>query len=564
MIVILSIIVSIVCTEAKADNWLTDSIIINSTPSTAKLNHGAWVFGGDTSIKIPTSSFHPFHVALPKISGGGCGGIDVFWGGFSLMDPEMLVQYAQNILAAAPSYAFDLALQALCEPCQGIKTSLNKIASDLNNHTLDSCRDAKRGLDFITSYMPTQAIKGEINSQSKEYLGNIEKSIAGFSTDVDNIFNTQLLDNDANLLEKMLVIPEQPDHYLSFWVSIVGHKMCSASPDFSVFDAGMYEAAASFFSSPKEFIEFVRAITGDLLFARGGDGVQGSSDAGKKSGWTRAENFDYKVVSDRFGTIYQDKGAEDTPQVMTINDVTTPTHPVLSINENNRLWGLKLPNEPDASYIGAPGYKGFSFVRDVPGGSAAIPDQELTIMTLANPANNCATPKDCAKDRINKILDNIRERSGGTQTTPDDFVAFNAMPVYVFTNRVGMLSVKFPGIIDEVRDNIATVAGYSYATARLNASLTYAEMLLIEGRTAALNLKKKKFEGSQGLEDWVNSALTNIERARNENTKFMAAKVKSCVEEIVNKVKYYRDIEDGITRTVSASAFNSIYAADWK
>jgi conjugative transfer pilus assembly protein TraH len=89
--------------------WL-DEMTMTSTPAMVDVSRGAFVWGGNTSLRIPSTSVRPFHAQLPSIR-AGCGGIDAFWGGFSMFDPDMLVQYAQNVLSAAPAYAFNLALQ---------------------------------------------------------------------------------------------------------------------------------------------------------------------------------------------------------------------------------------------------------------------------------------------------------------------------------------------------------------------------------------------------------------------------------------------------------------------
>lgn len=563
IIVILSLIMLLWAPQPSMANWLNDSIVSSDMPSSASLNHGAWVWGGSQSIKVPSTSIKPFHIALPKITAGGCGGINAFWGGFSMLDPDMLVQFGQNVLAAAPSYAFELALQGLCEPCQAIMGHLNKIAGDMNSATLDSCNAAKGAVKLMSSYMPTESVKGVINSSAKEYLSETEKAISSYADKVHSMMNTQISDFEATPVEKRLVVPDDANHYLSLWVSVVAHKVGSA--DFNTFDG--HETIRDFFVNPKQFIEYMRAITGDLLFARGVSGVEGTSDHGQMSGWTASDKYQFKIIADKFLELYPDK----TKEVSTLSDcggVNVPLHPAQSVTWFNRLHGLKLPNEPDAAYTahapGSQGYSGFAAVR-VGSEPMNIPDQELSCFNLLPPEPGCVDPVTCLTARVNDILNNIRATNMvGVRTTLDKFAAFNELPLYLFTNRVGLLSVKFPGVLNEVRTSLSTIAAYSYGTARLNAALSVATKLIMEIRTAAEHLKKKDFEDYKIIEDWTIQALQKIDNAKAENTNYMTQMVKDEMIAVGERIKYYMDIENGITRTVSASSFNALYASGWR
>lgn len=81
----------------------------------------------------------------------------MFWGAFSYLNPEYLVQAFQNIMSAAPAYAFKLALQQLCDPCDDVMSALQQMAQAINNIALDECGSAQAlvnlGGDAVTSML---------------------------------------------------------------------------------------------------------------------------------------------------------------------------------------------------------------------------------------------------------------------------------------------------------------------------------------------------------------------------------------------------------------------------
>ena len=88
------------------------------------------------------SNDHLFSVQAPRFK-VGCGGIDLFMGGFSFLNANYLVQKFQKILQAAPAMAFDMALTTLCEQCANGMKAMENLANRLNNLQMNDCHDAK-------------------------------------------------------------------------------------------------------------------------------------------------------------------------------------------------------------------------------------------------------------------------------------------------------------------------------------------------------------------------------------------------------------------------------------
>jgi conjugative transfer pilus assembly protein TraH len=73
-----------------------------------------------------------------------CGGLDVFGGGMSFLDPEFLVEKFERIIQAAPAFAFQLALSHMCKDCAAKLNELEQMANQLNGIQVNDCRMAKR------------------------------------------------------------------------------------------------------------------------------------------------------------------------------------------------------------------------------------------------------------------------------------------------------------------------------------------------------------------------------------------------------------------------------------
>lgn len=74
----------------------------------------------------------------------GCGGIDLFAGGLSYLDPEYIVEKLERIVQAAPAFAFQIAMQEYCKACETVMTTLEKAAAAINSTQLNDCRASKK------------------------------------------------------------------------------------------------------------------------------------------------------------------------------------------------------------------------------------------------------------------------------------------------------------------------------------------------------------------------------------------------------------------------------------
>ena len=101
-----------------------------------------YLYGGSMSARWRNSNDYLFTINRPKLS-AGCGGIDLFAGGFSFLGFDYLVSKFQNMVMNAPAVIFDIALKALSEQLSGSIKALDHIIETINGIQVDDCATTK-------------------------------------------------------------------------------------------------------------------------------------------------------------------------------------------------------------------------------------------------------------------------------------------------------------------------------------------------------------------------------------------------------------------------------------
>lgn len=79
----------------------------------------------------------------------GCGGIDLWMGGFSHIKAEALVEMLRNIGSAAQSYAFMLVMQTVSPQIYNVLNEINNLATQINQTNINSCEAAATALGGV-------------------------------------------------------------------------------------------------------------------------------------------------------------------------------------------------------------------------------------------------------------------------------------------------------------------------------------------------------------------------------------------------------------------------------
>ncbi len=98
--------------------------------------------GGSLFMRMPKRTYN-IASGTPPSWNAGCGGIDLFMGGFSFINKEQFVGMLRNIGSNALGYGFKLAIQNLCPTCDNVMQALQATAQQVNRLNIDSCEAAK-------------------------------------------------------------------------------------------------------------------------------------------------------------------------------------------------------------------------------------------------------------------------------------------------------------------------------------------------------------------------------------------------------------------------------------
>ncbi|TKV43438.1 MULTISPECIES: conjugal transfer protein TraH [Sphingobium] len=194
--------------QGWAESWF-DNVTYTSPGSFEDQTRG-YVTAGGMSGRVDVHDDYLMSLTLPKVK-AGCGGIDMFLGGMSFLDPDYLVQKLETILQAAPAVAFQYLLETLDEKMGNIISKMEAATNFLNSIQVNDCRLANRMVQIakgddnmsgiveeMTGYKSIR--EGYANSwqQSREKIqankGNptedLKEALANCPTEVTDIFKT--------------------------------------------------------------------------------------------------------------------------------------------------------------------------------------------------------------------------------------------------------------------------------------------------------------------------------------------------------------------------------------
>lgn len=119
-------------------NDALDSMANYTPPSVHQGARRTIITGGSLSIKMQTGAMGGFAFRPPSVS-VGCGGIDGFFGAFSMISKEQIMQALRGIVTGAIVYAFKLAISSICPSCGKVMDELGALLAEANNWLIDSC-----------------------------------------------------------------------------------------------------------------------------------------------------------------------------------------------------------------------------------------------------------------------------------------------------------------------------------------------------------------------------------------------------------------------------------------
>lgn len=146
--------------QGWTDDWM-DQATTYSGSHYATDQRGYYGVGG-FSMRNRMTNDYLASVSPPRLE-VGCGGIDLFGGAFSYLDPEYLVEKFERIVQAAPAFAFQLAMSEFCVQCINGMNTLTSIMDQINSMQINDCRMAKR---LVTSIAEDKNVFKELSAEA--------------------------------------------------------------------------------------------------------------------------------------------------------------------------------------------------------------------------------------------------------------------------------------------------------------------------------------------------------------------------------------------------------------
>lgn len=112
---------------------------------------------GGIYLRNSISVTKPIHIQLPKYS-AGCGGIDAYMGGISLVKAEQLKQALRDLISNSGTYAFMLGMETTLPQVSGTMKQLQSWANMLNSMQLNSC---EAGRQIVGGLIPSGTAASE-------------------------------------------------------------------------------------------------------------------------------------------------------------------------------------------------------------------------------------------------------------------------------------------------------------------------------------------------------------------------------------------------------------------
>ena len=115
----------------------------NVTPGTAYQGQAAGYYsGGSVFLRDRVRNIQLINIDPPTLR-NGCGGIDLFTGGFSFVSAEEITKFFQQIMSNAGGYMFTLALETVVPELAHTMEYIQNIAQEINANNFNSCEMAE-------------------------------------------------------------------------------------------------------------------------------------------------------------------------------------------------------------------------------------------------------------------------------------------------------------------------------------------------------------------------------------------------------------------------------------
>lgn len=186
--VCLGIMLLAVYTPVQAD-WIgetLDDVVTNYTgPQYVEGQNRNYLAFGNVSFRQVMTKDNLFSINVPRVR-AGCGGIDIFGGGVGFMDFDLLVDKLQNIIQAAPAFAFIYAIKSISQEIGLDMQWLENTIDLLNQVQLDECAMSRAIATYAVDSLSPWSSKAKADANS-EFLTRARMALG-----MDDLYHSAL------------------------------------------------------------------------------------------------------------------------------------------------------------------------------------------------------------------------------------------------------------------------------------------------------------------------------------------------------------------------------------
>lgn len=228
----------------------------NSTGAGAyKGQQAGFYTGGSVTARSRVRNLHAASLKLPSIS-SGCGGIDLYTGGFSFVDTDEIVNTFKSIGNNALGYSFKIALQTMSPMISDVMQDFQNMADEINQFNINSCELASMAGDSAFDMLSQQHSKA-----CARYVG--EKA------DTQDRFAARHFCGKGNQSKAMKEGEKDEDHADTIQASA------------NLAWQALKKAGTN--DTDKQMKEFLMSISGSIIYLTGEDAKPAANSKGKKA-----------------------------------------------------------------------------------------------------------------------------------------------------------------------------------------------------------------------------------------------------------------------------------------
>ena len=235
--------------------WVSDWVQqkVQSSPNYFQgQQRGYYSFGSFSARWRAPHTFYPFTISTPSLK-VGCGGIDIFGGGFGFVNPKYLVQQLQTMLQAAPAVAFDIALKTLCEQCSQTIKSIEGIIQKLNGTQFNACKATRALMVSLVSKMSP-----EWAEKNRAAVDEAHQTLSGYVDMFTDIFEKQQHISPTN------PSTSQPAAAQSSYKDMTKGCPSDLKELFATPDTTILEQVAKKSGFSQDYVNLIRGLVGDI------------------------------------------------------------------------------------------------------------------------------------------------------------------------------------------------------------------------------------------------------------------------------------------------------------